>query len=110
MHIARLIAITEVRNVPPDIRPFVEFRAAVEERKLVDDERVAILNIDTTSCYVPVFLKDPPTMADLEHIDSTTVRGFLGNKVVRVLMVTALANVGCNIGVVYALPHLLGAA
>jgi len=66
MHIARLIAITEVRNVPPDIRPFVEFRAAVEERKLADDERVAILNIDTTSCYVPVFLKDPPTMADLE--------------------------------------------
>lgn len=51
-----------------------------------------------------------PTMADLEHIDSTTVRGFLGNKVVRVLMVTALANVGCTIGVVYALPHLLGAA
>jgi len=51
-----------------------------------------------------------PTMADLEHIESTSVRGFLSNKVVRVLMVTALANVGCTIGVVYALPRLLGAA
>ncbi len=51
-----------------------------------------------------------PTMADLERIESTSVRGFLSNKVVRVLMVTALANVGCTIGVVYALPHLLGTA
>jgi pheromone shutdown-related protein TraB len=50
-----------------------------------------------------------PTMADLERIDSTSVRGFLSNKVVRVLMVTALANVTTTIGVVYALPHLLGA-
>ena len=66
MHIARLVAITEVKNVPPDIRPFVEFKAAIEERKLDENERVAILNIDTTSCYVPVFLKNPPTIADLE--------------------------------------------
>jgi len=66
MHIARLVAITEVKNVPPDIRPFVEFKAAIEERKLDENERVAILNIDTTSCYVPVFLKNPPTIADVE--------------------------------------------
>lgn len=67
MHVARLVAITEVRNVPPDIRPFVEFKAAVEERKLDEKDMVAILNIDTTTCYVPVFLKDPGTMKDLEN-------------------------------------------
>lgn len=66
MHIARLVAITELRNVPPDIRPFVEFKAAVEERELDDNEVVAILNIDTTTSYVPVFIKDPPTMDALE--------------------------------------------
>lgn len=66
MHIARLVAITEVKNVPQDIRPFVEFRAAVDDRKLDENERVAILNIDTTSCYIPVFLKDPPSIKDLE--------------------------------------------
>ena len=33
MHVARLVAITELKNVPPDIRPFVEFKAAVEEAK-----------------------------------------------------------------------------
>lgn len=66
MHVARLLAITEVKNVPPDWKPFVEFRAAVEERTLDDRELVAILNIDTTSCYIPVFLKDPISLAQLE--------------------------------------------
>ena len=66
MHVARLIAVTEVRNVPPEIRPFVEFRAAVEEREVDEEEKVAILVIETTSCYIPVFLKDPITMEELE--------------------------------------------
>lgn len=66
MHVARLIAITEVKNVPPDIRPFVEFKAAVEERQLEDKELVAVLNIDSTTCYFPVFLKNPKTMEQLE--------------------------------------------
>jgi len=67
MHVARLVAITELRNVPPDIRPFVDFRAAVEDRKVEETEQVAILNIDTTTCYIPVFLKDPPSVAQLEE-------------------------------------------
>lgn len=66
MHVARLIAITELKNVPPDIRPFVEFKATIEDRTLEDMDKVAILNIDTTTSYVPVFLKDPPTMQELE--------------------------------------------
>jgi len=66
MHVARLIAITEVRNLPSDIRPFVEFKAAVEERKLDEKEVVAVLNIDTTTCYFPVFLKNPISMDALE--------------------------------------------
>jgi len=74
MHVARLVAITELQNIPPDIRPFVEFRADVEQRKVDPKEQVAILNIDTTTCYVPVFLKDPPSMdqleADLERQDA----------------------------------------
>lgn len=38
----------------------------VEDRELDENEVVAVLNIDTTTCYVPVFLKDPPTMDRLE--------------------------------------------
>jgi len=66
MHVARLVAITELKNIPPDIRPFVEFKAAVEERQLDEKDLVAVLNIDTTTCYIPVFLKDPHTMEDIE--------------------------------------------
>ncbi len=61
-----MVAITELRNLPPDIRPFVEFKAMVEDREMDEKEVVAVLNIDTTTCYVPVFLKDPPTMDRLE--------------------------------------------
>lgn len=66
MHFARLVAITEVKNVPPDWKPFVEFKAAVEDRTLDEKELVAVLNIDTTTCYIPVFLKNPITMDQLE--------------------------------------------
>ncbi len=66
MHVARLLAITEVRNVPPEIRPFVDFRAAMEERELDDAEKVALLVIETTSCYIPVFLKDSESLTELE--------------------------------------------
>ncbi len=66
MHVARLLAIAEVKDVPPDIRPFVEFKAAVDERELTDKEKVALLVIDTTTCYVPVFLKNPITLGQLE--------------------------------------------
>ncbi len=68
MHIARLVVITELKNVPPDMRPFVEFKAAVEERQLEDDEMVAVLVIDTTTSYIPVFLKPPlMTLAEVER-------------------------------------------
>jgi hypothetical protein len=66
MHIARLVAITEWKNVPSEMRPFVEFKAAVEERQLEDKELVAILNVETTTCYIPVFLKDPHSMDEVE--------------------------------------------
>ncbi len=66
MHVARLLAITEVRDVPPEIRPFVDFRAAMEERELDEAEKVALLVIETTSCYIPVFLKDSESLAELE--------------------------------------------
>lgn len=68
MHKANLVAITEVRNVPPDILPFVSFRADVEGRELSQDELVAVLVIDTTTSYIPVFLKDPPSMRSLEEM------------------------------------------
>ncbi|MBU1159402.1 MAG: DUF749 family protein [Candidatus Thermoplasmatota archaeon] len=67
MYKTNLVTITEVKNVPPDIRPFVEFKAMIEERKLEENELVAVLVIDTTTSYIPVFLKDPVTLAALQE-------------------------------------------
>jgi hypothetical protein len=66
MHVAKLVAITAVKDVPPDILPFVEFRAAVEERALDPDEMVALLVIDTTTSYIPVFLADSGDITKVE--------------------------------------------
>jgi len=66
MHAAKLISITEAKDVPPEVRPFVEFKAAVEGRELETVEKVAVLVIESTTCYVPVFLKNPPSMRELE--------------------------------------------
>jgi len=66
MHVARLVVVTEMKNVPPEMRPFVEFKAAVQERTVAEDEIVAVLVVDTTTCYIPVFLKEPGKLADLE--------------------------------------------
>lgn len=68
MHKANLAVITEVKNVPPDIQPFVFFRAEVEGRKVDEDDLLAVLVIDTTTSYIPVFLKDPPSMKEIEEM------------------------------------------
>ena len=68
MHKANLVVITEVKNVPPDIQPFVFFRAEVEGRKVDEDDLLAVLVIDTTTSYIPVFLKDPPSMKEIEEM------------------------------------------
>jgi hypothetical protein len=66
MHVARLVVVTELKNVPPEMRPFVEFKAAVQERTVGDEELVALLVVDTTTCYIPVFLKEPGRLSELE--------------------------------------------
>ena len=66
MHVARLVVVTELKNVPPEMRPFVEFKAAVQERTVGDEELVALLVVDTTTCYIPVFLKGSGTLSELE--------------------------------------------
>jgi hypothetical protein len=66
MHTANLVMTVEVRDVPPDILPFVQFKAEVEGRKLEPTEKVCVLVIGSTTCYIPVFLNEPMSMADLE--------------------------------------------
>ncbi len=64
-YIARLIGVTEVANVTDDIMPFVKFRGSLEKRELNGSETVAILHIEGTSSYAPVFT-DSMTLGELE--------------------------------------------
>lgn len=53
---ANLIAVTPAGSVPDDLRPFVEFKATLKKIDLDRKQIVAIFMIETTSCYIPVFL------------------------------------------------------
>lgn len=63
---ARLVAITEVANVPPNLIAFVHFKAAMEKRVLKQNEKVAILQIEGTESYFPIFLDGKPSLKKLE--------------------------------------------
>jgi hypothetical protein len=54
--------------VPPNILPFVLFKAEIEGRKLEQTEKVCVLVIDSTTCFIPVFLNEPMSMADLDSM------------------------------------------
>lgn len=58
MHRAELVAITTVKSVTGEIRPFVEFKAFMEKRDLKPDQKIAILLVETTACYIPIFLDE----------------------------------------------------
>ena len=64
---AVLLTITKVRQVIEDLKPFVVFRANIEEREADPDETVAIFNVHGTSSHFVVFLDDGKTMDDFDE-------------------------------------------
>ena len=64
--IASIADIKYVREMPEEFLPYINFRAAFEGRTLQGDERVAILNITTTTSYIALFLDAGKTISDLE--------------------------------------------
>ncbi|MDY6965483.1 MAG: DUF749 family protein [Halobacteriota archaeon] len=64
-HIATVAAITKVANVTEELMPFVQFKAEKEGRELSGSESVAILQIEGTESYHPIFL--PAKIEDIEE-------------------------------------------
>ncbi len=64
--IASIADIKYVREMPEEYLPYVNFRAAFEGRVLQGDERVAILNVTTTTSYIALFLDADKSISDLE--------------------------------------------
>jgi len=65
--IATFIDVKDVAKVPPEIAPYVDFKIAHENRKIVGGERVAMFNIATTSSYAVVFLDEGKTLKEIEE-------------------------------------------
>ena len=55
-YVASLMYIKKVSELPSDMMPYVEFRAALDKRELSGGENVAIFRIVSTDSYHPVFL------------------------------------------------------
>ncbi len=64
--IASIADIKYVREMPEEYMPYVNFRATFEGRVLQGDERVAILNVTTTTSYIALFLDAGKSISDLE--------------------------------------------
>jgi len=63
---AVLLTITQLDSVTPELRPFVEFRAAMEGRTPAPQDLVAIFRVHTTSSHFVVFMDPGKTVAQLE--------------------------------------------
>ena len=67
MHLARLVSISRVEEIPEQFRGFVDFHANLEGHDVSQKEKLAILVIEGTSCYVPVFLERMKGIEELER-------------------------------------------
>jgi hypothetical protein len=66
LHVAHLIGVYTLRDMPEELTGFVNFQAKLERRELRLDERIALLVIVGTGSYVPVFVE---TIGDLTAVE-----------------------------------------
>ena len=64
-YVASLMYIKKVSELPHEMMPYVEFRAALDKRELTGEETVAVFRIVSTDSYHPVFLDDGLTASDV---------------------------------------------
>jgi len=65
-YIATLVGIFKRNEISEELLPFVEFKAKLEGREVLADDRVAIFNILTTRSYLVVFLDKEKRLEDIE--------------------------------------------
>jgi hypothetical protein len=67
LHHARLVSISKAEEIPEQFKGFVNFQANLEGHEVSKEEKVALLVIEGTSCYVPVFLDRMKSIKELER-------------------------------------------
>lgn len=66
MYKAQLVGVYLVREMPEELRPFLNLQAAREKRELKMSDKVVMLQIVGTSSYVAVFLDTVRSVSELE--------------------------------------------
>ena len=56
MFVASLVGVFSLKELPKDYGPFVQHKAAIENKTISDDEKIAILNIAGTESNHVLFL------------------------------------------------------
>lgn len=64
--VASIADIKYLKDMPEEFMPFVALKATLEKRELKDHDRIAILNVSTTTSYIPIFLDSEKTIEDVE--------------------------------------------
>ncbi len=67
MYLARLVTISTVEQMPEQFQGFLNFQANLEGHEASKKEKVALLVIEGTSCYVPVFLDRLKEIREIEE-------------------------------------------
>ncbi len=65
--VASIADIKYLKDMPEEFMPFVALKATIEKRELKDQDRIAILNVSTTTSYIPIFLDSDKTIEDVER-------------------------------------------
>ena len=67
MYKAQLVGVYQVREMPEELRPFLNLQAAREKRQLKMNEKAVMLQIEGTSSYVVAFLDTLDSVTELEN-------------------------------------------
>jgi hypothetical protein len=66
MYKAQLVGVYPVKEMPEELRPFLNLQSAREKRQLKMSDKVMMLQIVGTSSYVAVFLDTIGSISELE--------------------------------------------
>ncbi len=66
VYIAKIITVAKYKNITEKLKPFVNFHSGVEKLDISNEDEIAILQIEGTESYYPIFLKTKPTIEQIE--------------------------------------------
>jgi hypothetical protein len=66
-YIAKMVTVAKYKNITDKLKPFVGFHSGLEDIEIEDNDKIAILQIEGTESYFPIFLKTKPTIEQIEE-------------------------------------------